>query len=267
METNPMLNAAEAVLDALRTGEYSAARRAIACLADEPRFIGNTRELHGRDAVADRLTGQWGLTPVLSAGVFEIGLDAEGRTATIAGRFPGKGAAPEGYRVTLEFDAAGRIAAIHERYAFPAAPPAQAEMPGIVRRAIDRALVEGKPLTVGFTRPDGSPSLSLRGSVQTWGGGALILWLRNARGGLAQAIRDGRRIALLYRDSATRTTLTIEAAGRITDDADERRRIFERTPETEQRHDPQMTGAAAVLDIIRLSGTTPEGPVLVVRPD
>ena len=38
----------------------------------------------------------------------------------------------------------------------------------------------------------------------------------------------------------------------------------ERDPEVEQRHDIGMTGAAVIIDVSRIHGTSPKGPVLVV---
>lgn len=257
-------DAAEAVLAAIRTGEYSAARRAERYLAAAPVFRWSRGEATGREAVFDRLVGQWALTPALAGGLWEITAGADDRHRIIRGRFPGKGAVPEDYRLTLEFDTDDRLLGITESFTFPKPPTAAPAMPAYVRRCIDHALIDGKPLTTGYTRSDGSVSLSLRGSVQTFGDDALILWLRSAEGGLADAIAGGQSISFLYRDSASRTTLIAEASGAIIADAAERRAIYERTPETEQRHDPGMTGAAARLRLHRLSGTTPDGPVLVV---
>ncbi|PZQ22325.1 MAG: hypothetical protein DI569_08415 [Sphingopyxis macrogoltabida] len=266
MGSPAMRAAAEAILTAIRTGEYSAARRAETYLAEQPRFRWSRGEASGRDAVFERLVGQWALTPVLGGGLWDTDAGDTANQLVIRGRFPGKGAAPEDYRLTIEFDDQEKVAAITESFTFPKPPAASATMPAYVRRCIDHALLDGKPVTVAFARPGGDVSLSLRGSLQTRDGDTLILWLRNAQGGLADAIRAGRTISFLYRDSASRTTLTAEARGTIVEDAAGRRAIFDRTPEVEQRHDPGLSGAAAELRLLRLSGTTPDGPVLVIPP-
>lgn len=47
-------------------------------------------------------------------------------------------------------------------------------------------------------------------------------------------------------------------------DEDGRRRVFDMAPEVEQRHDTAMTGAAVIIDVSTIDGTSPKGPVLVV---
>ncbi|MGO9454523.1 MAG: hypothetical protein ACLQDV_26275 [Candidatus Binataceae bacterium] len=71
-------------------------------------------------------------------------------------------------------------------------------------------------------------------------------------------------MSLLYRNSVTRTTLIIRGQGKVIDDQDGRRRIFDMAPEVEQRHDTAMTGAAVVIDASTINGTSPMGPVMVV---
>ncbi|WP_338424950.1 hypothetical protein [Sphingopyxis kveilinensis] len=259
-----MYAGAEAVLAAIRTGEYSAARAAASYLGEQPIFRWNRGEANGREAVFERLVGQWALTPALGGGLWEMGEGDTANQIVIRGRFPGKGAVPENYRLTIDFDGEAKITTIAESFAFPKPPEAVPEMPAYVRRCIDHALIDQKPMTVGYALDDGRVSLSLRGTVQTRGGDTLILWLRNPTGGLAEAIRAGQPISFLYRDSASRTTLTAEAKGSIIEEPVARRAIFDRTPEVEQRHDPALSGAAAALKLVRLSGTTPDGPILVI---
>jgi hypothetical protein len=68
----------------------------------------------------------------------------------------------------------------------------------------------------------------------------------------------------LYRNSPTRTTLILKGYGKVIDDPDGRRRVFDLSPEVEQRHDTVMTGAAVIIDVSTINGTSPKGPLLVV---
>ncbi|MGN6595209.1 hypothetical protein [Sphingopyxis terrae] len=264
MPNQTMIDAAEAVLAAIRTGEYSAARTAASYLADRPIFRWHRGEAKGREAVFERLVGQWALTPALGSALWDIDQGETTNQLVVRGRFPGKGAVPENYRLAIDFDSEAKITIIAESFAFPKPPEAVPEMPAYVRRCIDHALLDAKPMTVGYALAEGGVSLSLRGSIQTRSGDTLILWLRNSTGGLADAIRAGQPISFLYRDSGSRTTLIAEARGSIVEEAAERRAIFDRTPEVEQRHDPGLSGAAAALKLVRMSGTTPDGPILVI---
>lgn len=253
--------AAWAVVRALRTGEVTAARIARTHLSPDAEFTTAQRVFSGVDDVAERLTGLWTYTPVLAAGAWEVVEDETGIAAVAD--FTGIGAAPAAYRLDFGFDATGQIASIRETFT-PAAPPTAAPaMSPWVRRSLDRALAEGKPVTVGYVDAEGLPSLSLRGSLYTIDGTRFGLWLRKSKGGLADAIASGHTITFLYRDSSTRTTLTGRATGEIVEDPELRDSVFDNTPEVEQRHDPGRTGAAAILTLKELKGTSARGSVLV----
>jgi hypothetical protein len=72
-------------------------------------------------------------------------------------------------------------------------------------------------------------------------------------------------MALLYRDSKTRTTLIIQGRGHVESDEAARSRVFELAPEVEQNHDPGRKGAALIIDVTSLQGTTVRGPVRFTR--
>lgn len=210
----------------------------------------------------ERLTGQWTYTPVMAAASWHVRKDdADGLVAQAD--FFGIGAAPAEYLLRFDFDVEGRIARIVESFVLASPPVALPGMTPWLRRYFDRALAEGKTVTVSYVDEEGLPSLSLRGSIHTIDDCRFGLWLRKPTGGLANAIERGSRIALLYRDHASRTTLIALAKGCLISDDSGRAGIFDGSPEVEQRHDPARAGAAAVLDLIELKGTSPRGPVLV----
>ena len=55
----------------------------------------------------------------------------------------------------------------------------------------------------------------------------------------------------------------INGNGHIETDEGIRRRVFEIAPEVEQMHDPNLTGAALIIDVTRMRGGTPKGGVNV----
>jgi len=69
----------------------------------------------------------------------------------------------------------------------------------------------------------------------------------------------------MYRDPPARTNLTFEGRAHFETGEDVRNRVFELAPEVEQKHDPGRIGAALIIDIDRLGGTTPRGGVRMVR--
>lgn len=88
--------------------------------------------------------------------------------------------------------------------------------------------------------------------------------MRNPEGGLVKSVKTNPHVSLLYRDSKLRTTLVIKGQGHVDDREDVRRRAYELAPEVEQMHDPARTGAALIIDVTEISGSTPLGAVLVL---
>jgi hypothetical protein len=257
------VEASEAFVRTLRTGELAAVRALEPHLAADVVFRVGGKEVAGRDAVAARVTGQWVLTPVFSQGEWSLP-EAVPEGVRIVGTFASVGAAPKAYALTFGFDAGDRIVSIDEAVTpFPPATPA-GQVPPAVRAAINGALANGTPMVVGYTGEDGAPVLSLRGSVQMFGSAALCLWARNAKSGLVAAARNGQSVSLLYRNSAKRITLIVRGKIEVADDAATRERVFALLPEAEQRHDLAQSGAALIVRIERLQGMTPSGPVLVI---
>ena len=265
MNSDKRLAAAWAVVRALRSGEVSAARVAQRHLWKNVTFQTSRDLFEGIEAVTERLTGHWTYTPVMGAGAWQVTADEDG-AALAEADFSGVGASPAKYALEFAFDAHGRIEKIVEKAVQPAPPSPAAALSPWLRRCIDRALAEGKPLTVSYVSEGGTPSLSLRGSIYTINGQSLGLWLRQSSGGLADAIARGQMVSFLYRDSSTRTTLIGMAKGRIATDQGERDEVFDCIPEVEQRHDPGRAGAAAILNLIEMKGSSPKGPVLIRPP-
>jgi hypothetical protein len=98
-----------------------------------------------------------------------------------------------------------------------------------------------------------------------YGDTQLSLWVRNADGGLIRSLRANPVVALLYRDSRTRTTLIFRGHGHVETDEAVRERVFTLSPEVEQNHDPERNGAALLVDVSGLQGTSPRGPVRMER--
>jgi hypothetical protein len=253
----------EAVLRSLRTGENSAVREAAAAFAPSVVLRSGKTEVTGVDAVTERLNGDWPLTPVYAQGEFtEPEVAAEG--ASVSATFSTFGSI-KGYALTVSFDNDDRITRLDETVTmYPPATPVHAFPPN-VRMAINGALANGTPLAVSYCAEDGTPSLSLRGSVQVYGDRELGLWSRSAKSGLVETARKNGLVSLLYRNSPRRMTLTMIGRAEIAEGA-VRERIWALSPEVEKRHDPPRNGVAILIRITRAQGNAPGGPVLVVAP-
>jgi hypothetical protein len=257
--------AAEAYVKALRTGEASAVVRLSPLLAPDVVLRAGQDEVSGHDAVLARVTGQWPLTPVLVHGGWSSPRP-EGEQVLVGAEFTAIGAAPTRIDLRFSFNAAGQIASV-EQTAVPQTPvPVADGLPDFVRGLVNGALANGTPICVAYVDQTGQPVQSLRGSTQVYGDTQLCIWVRNAEGGLVKAMQgDNRRLSLLYRDSKSRTTLIFQGVGHVETDSAVRERVYSLAPEVEQNHDPARRGAALVIDVQSLQGTTVRGPVRLTR--
>ncbi|MBV8083627.1 MAG: hypothetical protein JO247_02315 [Chloroflexi bacterium] len=259
------IEAAEAYVQALKTGEGSATKKASEYLAEDVVLNTGREEVKGYNEVLKRITGQWPQTPtMIHAG---WGFAEDGDKVTVAADFPPLGAAPQAINLTLSFNGSNKITRIDQETKMAGPQPPTNKIPDFIKGNVNAALANGTPMVVAYTGPDGQPVLSLRGSTQVFSDTALCIWLRNAEGGLYNAARstDNNRISLLYRDSKTRTTLIFQGRGRIADDEPTRRRVYDISPEVEQNHDPARKGAALIIDIDKLQATTPRGMIRMQR--
>jgi len=141
------IQAAEAYLKALRTGEASATQRASQYLADDVVLATGQDEISGHDNVLKRITGQWPLTPVFQHAGFSAPREENG-TLSVEGEIPPMGAAPQKLSLTFTFDGSDKIKRIEQQQqAAPPQPPAES-MPGLVRGIINGALANGTPIVV-----------------------------------------------------------------------------------------------------------------------
>jgi hypothetical protein len=254
--------AVEAYIKALKTGEPSATQAASQYLADDVVLATANDEITGHANVLKRITGQWPLTPVFQHAGFSAPQESDGQVK-LEGELPPMGAAPQKLVLTFSFDGAGKIKRVEQQQ--QAASPIQAEViPGFVRGIINGALNNGTPLCVAYVDDNGQPVQSLRGSTQVYSDTQLCIWVRNADGGIVKACSSGNnRLSLLYRDSKVRTTLIIQGRGQVSTDPAVRERVYQLAPEVEQNHDTTHKGAALIIDVTSLQGTTVRGMVRV----
>jgi len=131
-----------------------------------------------------------------------------------------------------------------------------------MRAAIDGAFADGVPIAVAAVDADGQPSITFRGTTQTLDEERLGVWARNPEGGLVSSIAANPRIALLYRNPATRTAYLFHGRAHVTDDAALAAQIFDRSAEAERARDPERLGVAIVVEVDRV---IQRGEVLMQR--
>jgi hypothetical protein len=252
------VQAAEAVVNSIRTGERIASSYAEPHLADDVVLDNGREQVSGKAAVLARISGVWPSTPIYYQGGWSEPV-AEGDTLKVTGNFPDLGAAPKAMNLTFSFNGGNQISGIKQELVAGGPPQQVDEIPAHIRGQIDGALANGTPICVTYVDADGQPQSSLRGSTIVYSPTQLAIWLRTAEGGLTRAIQTNPKLSLLYRDSKTRSTVVVQGRGHIETDPEVRRRVYEMTPEVEQFHDTQRNGAALIIDITRLQGGGPKG--------
>jgi predicted pyridoxine 5'-phosphate oxidase superfamily flavin-nucleotide-binding protein len=118
-----------------------------------------------------------------------------------------------------------------------------------MRAAIDTALADGVPIAVAAVDAEGQPTITFRGSTLALDEERLALWARNPGGGLVRAIAANPKVALLYRNPATRTAYLFHGRAHVTDDAALAEQIYDRSPEPERTRDPERLGVAIVVEL------------------
>lgn len=259
------VQAAEAVVQSIKTGEGVASRYAEAYLADDVVLDTGREQVSGKAAVLARISGEWPSTPVYKLGGWSEPA-ADGDKLKVTGTFPALGAAPAGMNLTFSFNGSDQISHIQQETVTGGPPQTVEAIPDHVKGQINSALYNGTPIVVTYVDAEGQPQSSLRGSTVVFSDTQIGIWVRNAEGGLPTQVTNGNnKVSLLYRDSKTRSTIVIQGRGSVSNDPEVRRRLFEMTPEVEQFHDTERKGAAVIIDITRLQAGGPKGMVRLVR--
>jgi hypothetical protein len=262
--TDPRITAAEAYVKSIRTGELSASQSLGPFLASNVVLSTGAEEVNGHDAVLTRASGKWAHTD----GLWRAGWSTpriEGEQVVIDADFSPMPVGPASMSFRFSFTTDGKIARIEQQTTGRPTVPATDSIPLDVRALINNARVNNTPMVLAYVDETGKPVQSFRGSVQVYGDTQLCAWIRHADGALIRGIAKNPQVSLVYPFTAATALLLIEGTARVDADEATRRRVFELMPEQEQNHDPDMTGAALLIDVTSLQGFTPSGPVRMVR--
>lgn len=128
------------------------------------------------------------------------------------------------------------------------------ELTDEMRTRLANALTDGHPVVVATVAGDGQPKLSYYGSTHVHSADQLAIWVRNPEGGTLQRIGTNPRMTLLYRDPVAKVRWVFEGRARRVDDAAERDRVYDETPEFERAMDAEKKGVAVVVDLDVVTG-------------
>lgn len=260
MPIEKRIAAAQAYVDALRTGDRAAAQAAAPHLGKDIVVQVGQRTFEGYDEALKRITGVWPLTPVYRKGTWPAPQAEDGQVKVNAQMAP-VGAGPSVVNLTFSFNDQDEITRVEQENVIGTPLIESDKLPSFVKQRINSALANETPLSVSYVDEQGRPHLSLRGSTRAHSDTQLSIWARGRESGLVAAVQKNPSMSLLYRDNPTRSTLIFMGKARIDDDERVRKEVFEATPEVEQNHESWTTGAAVIIDLESVDGATPEGRV------
>jgi len=132
-----------------------------------------------------------------------------------------------------------------------------------VQRTINEAYVPNdNPIIMASVGDDGKPSMTYRGSVIAFSETQLGVWARNAEGGTANALAAHPDVQLVYRESGgpgqrSKAVMTFRGKAHVDDSEAARKKVYETMPQRERDSDPEMKGAAIIVDLESLTGFIP----------
>jgi hypothetical protein len=265
------LDAAEALVRSIRTGEHSASVALGPYLSDDVVLEANgpmpgapTLTIRGRAEVFQRLSGNWAVTYALRHARWTTPVDTGGAVKIEASFDYLGGVVPAALVVTIAFDTTNKISRVEQKYTPRQAQPTEIIPPG-ARPLINNARTNETPIMVAHIDENGNPVLTFRGSIQVFSDTQLCAWIRQASGGLVRSLAKNPNVSLAYRDGP-RAMLLMSGRAHIESDEAVRKQVFDMTPESEQNHDPARKGAAMIIQIDRMQGFTTGGePVRMAR--
>jgi hypothetical protein len=82
---------------------------------------------------------------------------------------------------------------------------------------------------------------------------------------MAKALAKNPNVALLYRDSYSRSTLMVQGVAHVETDPEICDRVWNMIQDVEQKHETHESGCALIIDVTRMQGGTPRGGVRMQR--
>jgi hypothetical protein len=131
-----------------------------------------------------------------------------------------------------------------------------------IATAIDNAAADGHPVTLAYVDEAGAPVQTVRGSTHVHDRDRLAIWVRQADGGLATAIRRNEVVSLLYyATEGGRPKLLLTIRGRARVAPEEADTVYAAISEGERGHDPQRQGVPVLIEADSVRGMRAEGPI------
>jgi hypothetical protein len=160
----------------------------------------------------------------------------------------------------------GKLVELYQELAPAApAPTTPLHIDEQIAEVIDAALDNKTPVIAAYVDADGVPHVSPRGTVQSWSPTEVAMWARDPNGGMLRAIPSNPNVSLFYRDGKSRIAYEIVGRMRVTEDPEERQRVFDRSPLIERNFDPLLKGKAIIVEVDSVAGNDARGRINMKR--
>ncbi len=123
------------------------------------------------------------------------------------------------------------------------------ELTDEMRDALASALTDRAPVIVSYADATGQPHISFRGTTQVFSTDQIAIWVRNPEGGILAAVATNPKVALLYRNPATRLAWQFLGRAHVDDSEQTRAQVYDASPEVERNQDPERKGKALIVDV------------------
>ena len=132
-----------------------------------------------------------------------------------------------------------------------------------IKRTVNEAYVPNdRPIIMATVDENGLPTMTWRGSVVAISDTQLGVWARNAEGGTASSLAARPDVQLIYRESGgpgqrSRANISFRGKARVDNSDAARKAVWETMPQRERDSDPEMKGAAIIVDLYSVTGVVP----------
>jgi hypothetical protein len=138
-------------------------------------------------------------------------------------------------------------------------PPAILEPEPVVLTTAMRARINSAeddlmPVLFAYMTPDGRPEHFYRSSTHTRADDQLAFWNPRQADSFLSAVAVNPLVSAIYRHTESHEMLEMSGRARLVDDDEEAKQIYEARLAAVQRVDPDMAGAAVIIDLDRVTG-------------
>ena len=140
------------------------------------------------------------------------------------------------------------------------------ELTPSIKRDINNAFADGQPIVICAVTPEAEPTVSYRGTAQTYGDDAIAFWVRDRdNSATLRSIAVHPVLVAIYTNMPARRFYTLRGRARLETDPAVLETVYENSHPAEQQRDPERKGVAVIVELDSVRGRGEDGPVQMAR--